>query len=127
MLRAGQTLLLPKPGQDVSHLWVVLFAADPVTSETVIVNLISLRDHSDQTLLLQAGEHPFIRHSTVVHYADARIVGGRALAAALAAGTFPSHNDCSAQLLEKMRQGLIASPFTARKVKDYARRRLSAP
>ena len=50
MLKAGQTLLLPKPGHDVSHIWVLVLSSDPVTMETVMVNVTTRRAHSDSTL-----------------------------------------------------------------------------
>lgn len=125
MLKAGQTLLLPKPGHDVSHLWVLILCSDPVTMETVIVNLTTQRSHSDTTLVLQPGDHPFVKHPSVVHYGDARIVDGRPIEAALMAGTFPAHSDCSPDLLHRIQEGLLTSPFTPGKVKMYVRRRLS--
>jgi len=127
MLKAGQTLLLPKPGHDVSHIWVLVLSSDPVTMETVMVNVTTRRAHSDSTLVLQAGEHPVVKHPSVVHYGDARIVDGRAIEAALGAGTFPAHSDCSAALLKRIQEGLLASPFTPGKVKTYVTLRLSPP
>ncbi len=70
MLQAGQTILLPKPGSDIAHLWVVLTAPD-VTGTVVLVNFTTQRAHSDPTLILQPGDHRFIKHPTAVHYADA--------------------------------------------------------
>jgi hypothetical protein len=127
VLKAGQTLLLPKPGHDISHLWVVILGPDPETHETVIVNLTTLRDHSDKTVVLSAGEHPFITHATAVNYSDARIVDARKIEAALKVGSFPSHRECSAALLVKIQEGLFASPLTPKKVKDYTGQRLSVP
>ena len=125
MLKAGQTLLLPKPGQDVSHLWVVLLDPDPRTHETVIVNLTTQREHSETTTVLKPGEHPFVKHPTVAYYADARIADGRAIAAAIESRTYPAREICSAALLEKLREGLLASTFTPRKVKAHAQLRLA--
>lgn len=122
MLKAGQTILLPKPGQTALHLWIVLFAPDPATHETVIVNLTSLRTHSDTTAILQPGEHGFVQHPTIVFYADARLVDAKQLLALIKAGTFQSHQDCSAALLLKVQQGLLASPMTPQKVKLFAAR-----
>lgn len=124
MLKAGQTILLPKPGQDTYHLWVILLAQEPAMNETVMVNLTTQREHSDKTTILQTGDHPFVVHTTAVHYADARIVDARKIAAALENGAFPTHCDCSGALLDKIRSGLFASPFTPGKVKTYVAQRL---
>lgn len=122
MLKAGQTILLPKPGQATLHLWVIVLAPDPASQETVIVNLTSQRTHSDTTVVVQPGEHPFVQHPTVVFFADARIVDANHIAAAMKAGTFHTHQDCSAALLLKIQQGLLASTMTPQKVKLFAGR-----
>ena len=122
MLKAGQTILLPKPGHSTPHLWVVLLAPDPVSHETVIVNLTSQKTHSDNTVVLQPGEHPFVQHPTVVFFADARIVDAKHIAAAMEAGTFQSHQDCSAALVLRIQHGLLASTMTPQKVKLFAGR-----
>jgi hypothetical protein len=124
MLKAGQTILLPKPGQDTLHLWVIVLASDPVTHEIVIVNLTTQRHQSDGTVVLQPGAHPFVQHATVVFYADARISDAKLIAAAIEAGTFRTHDDCSPELLFRIQQGLFASPHTPKKVKSFAATRL---
>ena len=120
MPRAGQTLLLPKPGHDTKHLWVVAVAANPATQEVVIVNLTTQRPHSDATVVLQPSDHEFVNHPTVVFYADARIVDGRTIDAAIEGGMFPTHRDCSPALLLRIQQGLFDSPHTPQKVKLFA-------
>lgn len=127
MLKAGQTILLPNPGQASLHLWIVLFAPDSVTHETVIVNLTTQRTHSDTTVVLQPNEHAFVQHPTVVFYADARIVDAKHLVALMEAGAFPAHQDCSPAILLKIQQGLCVSPHTPQKVKAFAGRILPKP
>lgn len=122
MLKAGQTILLPKPGHSTPHLWVVLLAPDPVSNETVIVNLTSQKTHSDNTVVLNPGEHPFVQHPTVVFFADARIVDAKLVAAAMQAGAFQALDNCSDAMLLKIQQGLLASSLTPQKVKLFASR-----
>jgi len=124
MLKAGQTILLPKPGQETMHLWVVVVAPDPASHETVIVNLTTQRPHSDNTVVLQLGAHPFVLHPTVVVFADARIVDAKPLMALMKAGTFQAHQDCSPVLLLRIQQGLLASAHTPQKVKTFVGQRL---
>jgi len=38
MLALGSTVLIPKPGQDKSHLWVIVTAVNPQNGEVIIVN-----------------------------------------------------------------------------------------
>lgn len=125
MLKAGQTILLPKPGQDTAHLWVVVVSVNEKTNETVIVNLTTQRTHSDTTVVLQKGEHPFVQHPTVVHYIDARIIDAKQLERAIEAGTFRSHSDCTQATLQRIQEGLFTSPFTPQKVKLFAGKILS--
>lgn len=126
MLKAGQTILLPKPGHATLHLWVIVLAPDSVTHETVIVNLTSQKPHSDNTVVLQPGEHPFVQHPTVVFFADARIVDAKHITAAMQADTGQPHQDCSAALLLKIQQGLFVSIMTPQKVKFFTDSRLKA-
>jgi len=125
MLTAGQTILLPKPGHDTAHLWVVVVSASKITGEAVIVNLTTQRTHSDPTVILQPGDHPFVQHATVAFFADARIVDGRLLAKGVEACTFRKHVDCSPALLQRIQEGLFSSPHTPNKVKVFAGNQLS--
>lgn len=122
MLRAGQTILLPKPGHETAHLWVVLTAPD-TQAQMLIVNFTTLRPHSDSTVVIQPGEHPFVTHATVVHYADARLTAASAVTGALASGLFLPHQDCSPALLQRLLLGAFASPHTPEKIKRYLRQR----
>jgi hypothetical protein len=47
MLALGDTVLLPKPGQDKPHLWVLVTAVSPQTGDAIIVNFTTERPHSD--------------------------------------------------------------------------------
>jgi hypothetical protein len=40
----------------------------------VCVSVTTKRPYSDTTGGLSAGDHPFIKHESVIHYADARIL-----------------------------------------------------
>lgn len=57
-----------------SHLWIVL--SDPALNPTnvLIVNLTSQTPGKDSTCVLNVGDHPFIRHPTIVYYGKARSV-----------------------------------------------------
>lgn len=121
MLRAGQTILLPKPGHDTAHLWVVLTAPD-TNAQVLLINFTTLRSHSDTTVVIQPGEHPFVMHATAVHYADVRLTGAIAIEAAIASGHFRTHHDCSAALLDRLLAGVLASKQTPEKIKRYLRK-----
>jgi hypothetical protein len=72
-MHCGDTFLIPAPGTsaETPHLWIVVTEPDPLC---VIVCLSTLRFNKDQTVLLRAGEHPFVRRDTAVLYMYAEIV-----------------------------------------------------
>ena len=43
------------------HLVFVLTDPDPVTNLVVVVTLVSEKSHTDKTVCLGPGDHPFIR------------------------------------------------------------------
>ncbi len=63
----------PPPGSpDGEHLWGVF--SEPLDGEVLIANVTTLRRHSDRSGILQAGEHPRIRHESCMRYADSKVV-----------------------------------------------------
>ena len=121
-MRCGDTLLIPAPGSDVTpHLWIVVTEPAPDTHRCVIVSVTTLRYNKDQTVTLVTGDHPFIRHPSVVFYADAQIVDVRQLRADLVARVAERREACSPDLLKLVRAGVSASPFTPKKVLTFCR------
>ena len=118
MLNCGDALLIPAPGLGNTHLWVVITAPDP---RCIIVNLTTLRLNRDQTVVLQAGDHPFVKHQTAVLYSDARIVDANALEAQVLARTAQLHQPCPVPTLRLIQAGITASPYTPRKVEEFFR------
>ncbi len=75
MLCAGDTFLLPKFIGGLDHLWVILLNPEQPSGETVMVNLTTKKfSHQDMTTVLNIGEHPFIKHESIVNYGDANLV-----------------------------------------------------
>lgn len=125
MISRGDAFLIPAPGSPTPpHLWIVLTEPDPHTFECVIVSVTTLRYGEDQTVILQRGDNSFIRHQSVVYYADAQIVNARRLEACVVAGAAQRHEECSADILKLVQDGVLASPFTPNKVHDFAQARL---
>ncbi len=117
MLAVGDTVLLPKPGQDKCHLWVLVTAGNPATGEVIIVNLTTERPHSDKTVVIKPGEHRFVGRPTVVFYADARLVPLAALEAAVNQGIARQHDPLEPALLQRVQDGLLNSPLTPGRIK----------
>lgn len=102
----------------VPHLWIIVTEPDEA-GLIVIVNVTTLRNAVDQTLILQPSDHPFLTHPSVVHFADARIVELKTIEAQAAAGTVQTKQPCSAQLLSEIQQGICGSNFTVKKVLTF--------
>jgi hypothetical protein len=83
MADLGDSFMLPKPGQAVEHLWVLITKPHPVTHEAIMANLTTQRPHSDKTTILQVGDHPFVQKPSVIFYADSRLLEVRLLDSAL--------------------------------------------
>ena len=62
----GDSFMLPKPGQDTEHLWVLITRPHPQTRVAIMVNVTTQRPHSDTTTILPAGEHPFVQKPSVI-------------------------------------------------------------
>ncbi len=114
--------MLPKPGQETEHLWVLITRPDPASREAIMVNVTTQRPHSDTTTVLNRGDHPFIQRPSVVLYADARTVDTHLLDQAVASGSFRAHTAFSGPILGRIQAGVHTSPFTPKKIKEsYAK------
>lgn len=119
-MQAGDTFLIPKRTDDFEHLWVVL--TDPDDDDmAVCVNITEKRLYSDTTIVLVAGDHPYVRKASVANYPDAQLLDMGRVSEALEADAksfvCKSHRPCSGELLEKLRNGLLRSPHTPKQVK----------
>ena len=122
MAGLGDSFMLPKPGQETEHLWVLITNPDPAMHEAIMVNVTTQRPHSETTTILNVGDHPFIQKPSVIFFADARMVDTRLLDAAVRRGACNAHAAFQARVLLKIQAGLLASTFTPKKIKiAYAR------
>lgn len=120
----GETFLLPKPGHNVEHLWIVLTEPDDSNpSRVAIVNVTTRRAGSDTTVVLAPGDHPFIDHESVVFYRDTTLAPAHKLIQAVSIGVATRHADLEADLLRVICEGLLQSPFTEPRIKEYCRER----
>lgn len=111
MLRAGRALIL-RDARMGTHLWFVLTDPDPDREWMVLVMLVSERPHTDRTVRLDSGDHPFIRHTSAVDFGTATYAPATKLEEALASGRATLAADMSAELLARVRTGLLASART---------------
>lgn len=74
MLSCGDTFLIPKSVNAVEHLWIVVTDPDPATFQSVCVNVTTSTGKFEKLVTLLPGDHPFIKHESVVFYADAQML-----------------------------------------------------
>lgn len=121
-LKAGRAFLLCASGEPKSHLRFVLTDCDPATGRCVIVMVVSAKSYTDKTVVLRAGDHPFIEHESHVSYGDARYFTEQQLKKAQRLGQLVMQPDMSLQLLTRVRLGLLTSSRTIHEIKDFCRR-----
>ena len=110
----GASFMMPHPQGDIDHLWVI-FAKNG--NEVAIVNFNTFRRGADETVILDQGDHPFIRRKTTVTYSDSMIVESNLLHKLEETGKMlVPHAFCSTELLEMIQDGAVESEFTPLKI-----------
>lgn len=128
MLTSGDTFLIPKSSNETEHLWIVVTDPDPTTFEAVCVNVTTLKLICDKTVILQPGEHPFIKHPSLILYSDAQKLDVRHIEAALNAAASEiivckSQAQCGPELLKRIQDGVLTSKATPKDVKEYCKQK----
>ncbi len=116
---AGRSLYLSeRPGAN-PHLWFVLTDPHGNPPKVVAVMVRTSKTFTDETVLLEKGDHPFIVHRSCVHFSSAQRFRVDSIMRRAADGHCDLRADMSAQLLTRVRNGLRASPFTVHAIRDY--------
>lgn len=100
-----------------NHLWVVITEPFDSPPKVIIVNLTTKRLGSDETVILDIGEHNFIKHLTVISYSDAVMYPIDHIVNCVNGGSFKQSDSFSLEVLTKIQQGLLDSPHTPKKLK----------
>ena len=85
--------------------------------------LRTTRRHTDGTLILDIGDHPFVKHESSVHYSSAQEFKVRAILREVSRGRCHLRESMSSNLLERVRRGLLDSPYTVHAIRDYCAER----
>jgi hypothetical protein len=121
----GSALLIPSgtpanPGG--KHLFIVL--TNPCTgNQHLLVSVTSVKPdrYCDPTCTLEAAEHEFLQQQSFVFYQRPRQLSNAGIIKCAKSGLYTPKEDCTAELLEKVRVGLTNSPMTPRWAKEYFR------
>jgi len=118
VVSAGSTFLFDL--QASIHLWVV--ASDPDSSgRFLIVSLTSLRGSKDQTVILNGGEHPFLKWATCAYYQQSDIMTITRLEQLVASGNAKMREKLAPEKAALIFDGFLASEFTKKRVLEFAR------
>lgn len=120
---AGRTFIFANIPGGIPHLWIVVTEPSGSPPEVVIVALSSDSEGKDRTVQLGPRDHPFITKPSIVFYPDAHRRSVRDIENDVRNADATFHSDCSESLLEAIRQGLLDSPATPRRLKAYVRER----
>lgn len=114
---AGGTLLAPSGPKN--HLYILLIKlpddAGYNPNSYIWVNITSIKKDDttyDDTCVLRAGDHPFIKHDSYVRYKGAEIKTEKSLQEQIISGIIVPKEDISDALLERIIQGLSNSLHT---------------
>ncbi len=116
MPNLGDGLMIRKPG-GIEHLWILVTKPDPRNGEVLLVSVTTQRLDSDKTIL-NVNDHPFVKHPSIVYYADAQITKISAIEAALNNGAIRPRDSVSTQFLARIQDGIGRSAMTPKKIKD---------
>jgi hypothetical protein len=112
--QVGSTLLIPSGGCD--HLHIV--CSDPMdfrgyaTQSCLLVNISSVVPKCDTTVVLDAGDHPFVVHPSFVFYKKAFVERASTLEKWVVDGVYKQHQSADRSLVKRVVACMDASDFT---------------
>ena len=113
----------PSHDPDRKHLFVLLTHGLGEQEEVLLVSLCSIVAGvpHDASCVLQAGDHPFVKHPTSIRYDKPRYLPREKLLAGVKAGVFAPHDPVSEDVYDRICAGLLASPFATPKDQAFLR------
>jgi hypothetical protein len=106
-VRAGDTFFIE--GVADRHLWVIISNPEIDPARIVFVSLTSLDVTKEDICVLEAGEHPFLKHKTCIAYHDPREASLEVLTRLGDAGRIRLKEPVSADVLDRIRKGVSLS------------------
>ena len=120
MLRCGYAYLDGDDADEDYHLHII--AIDPDREGLVIVvSVSSVYRFADRTVLLKAGEHPWVKHESFIAYGFARLQKASEIETRLSRLPKLVKEHCSEGLLKRVQSGILESEQTENGVKHFYR------
>ena len=117
-MQAGECFLIGGHGL-TPHLCIVLTQPSGDPARVLIASCTSRKPWSDDTILLDRGDHPFIRHETVIAYTEVRIVEVRVIEFQLGVGKIARKERMRRAVLDRVVRAVLNSTNTAAKFKQF--------
>ena len=123
-----------KPGETIfgldfqGHLWIVISQE----TEDGLIALANFTTHGrspacgPECLVIAPGEHPFVTRESCIYYRGAILNPTAPLQQHKEQGTLPQSEPVTAELLQRIQRGAIASRFTRNDVRRAVERSLSS-
>lgn len=122
-MELGSTFINLNPGSP-DHLWIVI-SPEMEDGSNIIVNLSDAENSFDDTCLVEAGEHPFVRMRSAVMYNLSRIFTLVVQETMSRNNWLQPQENVSAALLKKIQDGAFKSEYTPQKVQKLLQDALS--
>jgi hypothetical protein len=119
LFQLGDSFWVQTTHEPVEHLWILITKPNPLNDSSIWVNVTTARPGSDQTTVLQRGDHPALRHESVINYRGAKLVDLVKLEGLIQAAKARSGSCCPGPILSKIQAGILASKFTPRKIQSH--------
>ena len=130
IIKPRKTYLITTDEKKREHLFFILTDVDN-NGEFVMVNISTFRDSmKEEGLILDVGDHPYIKRRSIVLYGYVEIYKYAVFQAKYnlynsdpeKINKFIPKTECTEVLFEKLKQGLLTSRHTKKKVKEDCKR-----
>ena len=125
MFTPGQAIWIPSgPRHDPQreHLHFVAARTAGPPPQVMLVSLCSIVGNSyDASTVLLSGDHPCIQHPSYINYRHTRIEREDVLERGVGLRQFRIAEDCTEEVLQKIRGGLAVSAFAAPYTREFLR------
>lgn len=120
----GACLLVPSGPEDYKHLFAIAVGPEQLDGHgarphVIMVSVTTVKPEypHDPACVIRAGEHPFIVHDSYVYYRDPRVESVDHVEKMVLTSVWQERDPCSAELLQRIRAGLLSSTRVPRHIK----------
>ena len=114
----GDTFIYNDEGDDIGHLHVIVTNPDQ-SGKVVTVSITSRHKKSDAMVPLEVGDHPYIKHPSVVTFNYAKVRTIAEIDAVIANGEADAKEPMDEKFLRRCRGGIRESEYTPYEVLEF--------